>query len=219
MCGAIAAEPVPASSATMRAASAVELAARSSACGSCGPHVRVTLRRRHRDRQHRLDVGQRRARLGQQAVLDVEHHLALDQQVVAERQLVLRQVDHSLDRVLDRDEPEIDLAGFHGVEHVGHRAVQHVLGGREVGLRLQGLLGEGAERPEEADLRRWVDHMSQVIGGTPCNRAEIQSPTWRMPTNPQGRCSGESTTASCWRQNSPVVRGSRRRCTAAPLPR
>ena len=39
------------------------------------------------------------------------------------------------------------------VEHVGHRAAQHQLAARQVGLRLQRLLGERAERPEEADAR------------------------------------------------------------------
>ena len=148
----------------MRAASAVELAARSSACGSSDAQVRVALRGGHRDRQHRLDVGQRGARLGQQAVLDVEHDLALDQQVVAERQLVLREVDRALDRVLDRHEPEVDLAALDGVEHVGHGAVQQVLRIGEVGLRLQRLLGERAERPEEADASCWTNHVSQAIG-------------------------------------------------------
>ena len=37
------------------------------------------------------------------------------------------------------------------VEHVGHGAEQHELGRGEVGLRLQCLLGERAERSEETD--------------------------------------------------------------------
>jgi hypothetical protein len=71
----------------------------------------VALRRGHRDRQHDLDVVDRGALRRHQAVLDVEHHLALDEQVVVERQLVLAEVDRTLDRVLDRDEAEVDLAG------------------------------------------------------------------------------------------------------------
>ncbi|MFT3851882.1 MAG: hypothetical protein QM733_03965 [Ilumatobacteraceae bacterium] len=39
-------------------------------------------------------------------MLDVEDDLALDEQVVGERQLVLAEVDGTLDRVLDGDEPE-----------------------------------------------------------------------------------------------------------------
>ena len=136
-----------------------------------GAHVGVALRGRHGNRQHRLHVGQRRARLGQQAVLDVEHHLALDQQLVAERQLVLRQVDRSLDRVLDGHEAEIDLAGLDGVEHVGHGAVQQVLGRSQVGLRFQRLLGERAERPEEADASCCANHVSQAIGPRSFHRA------------------------------------------------
>ena len=97
-------------------------------------------------------------------MLDVEHHLALDQQVVTERQLVLRQVDHALDRVLDGHEPEIDLTRLDCVEHIGHRAVQHVLGCGEVVLRLQSLLGERAEWAEEADTSCWTNHVSQAIG-------------------------------------------------------
>ena len=124
----------------------------------------MALRGRDRDRQHRLDIGQRRARLGQQAVLDVEHHLALDQQFVAERQLVLRQVDRALDRVLDGHETQVDFAALDRVEHVGHRAVQDMLGCSQVGLRLQRLLGERTERPEEADAGCWINHVSQAIG-------------------------------------------------------
>ena len=49
------------------------------------------------------------------------------------------------------DEAEIDLAGVDGVEHVGHRAERHELGSGQIGLREQRLLGERAERTEEAD--------------------------------------------------------------------
>ena len=151
--------------------------------GQRGAHVGVALRGGDRDRQHRLHVGERRARLGQQAVLDVEHHLALDQQIVAERQLVLGEVDRSLDRVLDGHEAEVDLAGLDGVEHVGHGAVQHVLGRSQIGLRLQRLLGERAERPEEADTSRGVNHVSQAIGTRSVHPSDMngntESPTAR----------------------------------------
>ena len=46
----------------------------------------------------------------EQALLDVEHDLALDEQVVVEDQRVLREVDGALDRVLDGDEADVDLA-------------------------------------------------------------------------------------------------------------
>ena len=47
-------------------------------------------------------------------LLDGDDHLALDEQIVVERQLVLRQVDHALDRVLDRHEAQIDLTRLDG---------------------------------------------------------------------------------------------------------
>ena len=50
--------------------------------------------------------------------------------------------------------PQSTLAGGDGVEHVGHGAGWHELAGGEVGLRAQRLLGERAERPEEADPER-----------------------------------------------------------------
>ncbi len=83
---------------------------------------------------------------------------------MAEGQLVLGQVDHALDRVLDGYEPEIDVPGLDCVEHVGHRSVEHMLGCGQVVLRLQGLLGERAEWAEEADTSCWTNHVSQAIG-------------------------------------------------------
>ena len=88
---------------------------------------------------------------GEQAVLDVDHDLAHDQQFVVERERVLREVDHAFDGVLDGHHAEVDLPALHRVEHVGHRAIRHVLGPGQVGERLQRLLGERAERSEEAD--------------------------------------------------------------------
>ena len=70
-----------------------------------------------------------------EAVLDVEHHLAGDQQVVVERQRVLGEVDDALDRVLDRHDAAVDVAGGDGVEHVGHRREGDELLVGEVGLR------------------------------------------------------------------------------------
>jgi hypothetical protein len=86
-------------------------------------------------------------------VFDVEHDLALDQQLVAERQLVLCEVDRALDRVLDRDESEVDLAASTASSTSGIVRYSTCSRVGEVGLRLQRLLGERAERPQEADLR------------------------------------------------------------------
>ena len=116
--------------------------------------VAVALRGGDRDRMHLLDVGERHARPGQQAVLDVDHDLADDQQLVVECERVLGEVDHPLDRVLDRHETEVDLTGLHRVEHVGHGPVRHVLRSGQIGEGLQRLFGERAERTEEADTLR-----------------------------------------------------------------
>ena len=67
-------------------------------------------------------------------MLDVDHDLAMDHQIVVERQRVLREVDHALDRVLDRHDADIDLALLDRVEHIGHRAIRDVFDLGEIGL-------------------------------------------------------------------------------------
>ncbi len=84
-------------------------------------------------------------------MFDVEHDLALNEKGVVERQGVLGEVDGSLDRVLDRDHSHVDRSIGHGVEHVGHGAKGHQFASGQIGLRANGLFGEGAERPEEPD--------------------------------------------------------------------
>ncbi len=111
----------------------------------------MTLRRCDGDRQDLRHCLERTSRLDEQAVLDVDHDFVGDQQVVVERQSVLGEVDHALDRVLDRDETGVDLARFDGVEHVGHRPVRHVLCDLRRFEAEQCLLSERAERAEEAD--------------------------------------------------------------------
>ena len=59
----------------------------------------------------------------------------------------------ALDGVLDRHEAEIDHAGLDGAQHVGDRRQVDQLGRRQIGLGEERLLGERAERPEEADPR------------------------------------------------------------------
>ena len=63
-------------------------------------------------------------------------------------------VHRAFDRVLDRDEAEIDLPRLGRHEHVADRRDGHELTDGEVGLREQRLLGEGAERSEEPDAER-----------------------------------------------------------------
>ena len=105
----------------------------------------LALRRGHRDREDDLDVGQRRARPAEQALLDVEHDLALDEQVVVEGQRVLREVDGALDRVLDGDEADVDLAvGSTASSTSGIVRQRHQLGRGQVGLAEERLLGERA---------------------------------------------------------------------------
>ena len=145
-------------------------AARNSACGRCARRYAWHCAVATGIDSTALTSAERRARPGQQAVLDVEHDLALDQQVVVEGQLVLREVDHSLDRVLDRTKPKSTSPASTASSTSGIVRYNTCSAAARSGCDLQGLLGERAERPEKADLRRWVDHMSQVIGGTPCNR-------------------------------------------------
>ena len=125
----------------------------------------VALRRGDRDRHHGLDALEGRARRREQAVLDVEHQLPLDQQVLVEGEVVLGEVDHALDRVLDGDEAVVDVAPLDGVEHIGHGAKEHPLGRGEIGLHADGLLGERAERSQEAEPHRGCGRGGTGIGG------------------------------------------------------
>jgi len=84
-------------------------------------------------------------------VLDVEHHLALNEQVVVEHQRILREVDRALDGVFDWHKPEIDFASLDSIKHIGHRAIGHVLERCQIWLCKQRLLGEGAGGAEIAD--------------------------------------------------------------------
>ena len=47
--------------------------------------------------------------------------------------------------------PHVDRAVGHGLQHGGHRDQGDELTGSQVRLAQQRLLGEGAERPQEAD--------------------------------------------------------------------
>ena len=86
----MAASPALGSSPTSRAASAVELAARSSTPGSVPARKRWHCAVATGIDSTALTSSSVVPRPGQQAVLDVEHDLALDQQVVVEGQRVLR---------------------------------------------------------------------------------------------------------------------------------
>ena len=67
-------------------------------------------------------------------MLDVEYHLTLHEQRVVEHQLVLRDVDRAFDRVLDRNEAEVGLAGLDGCQDIRHRTLRQQLSGGKVGL-------------------------------------------------------------------------------------
>ena len=82
---------------------------------------------------------------------DGQVDLALDEQVGVERERVERDGDRALDRVLDGDEAEVDLAALHRGEHVRDRAQRDRLARREIGLRAERLFGERAAGPEVAD--------------------------------------------------------------------
>ena len=98
-----------------------------------------------------LDLGERGARLAEQVELDRDDDLALDHQIDIEGQGVERDVDRPLDRVLDRHEAEVDVSGIGRHEHVAECRHGHQGALGEIGLREQSLLGEGADRAEEAD--------------------------------------------------------------------
>ena len=102
-------------------------------------------------RDHGADVVEARAGLRAQVQRDGQVDLALDEQVGVERERVERDRDRALDRVLDRHEPDVDLAALDGGDDVRDRAQRHRLARREVGLGLERFLGERAAGPEIAD--------------------------------------------------------------------
>ena len=169
----------------------MERAARTSAERRLVAQEAMALGGRHRDRRHGLHLLEGETGRADEAVLDVEHDLAGDQQVVVERQRVLGEVDRALDRVLDRHDPAVDLAAGDGVEHVGHGDVVDELGRGEVGLGAQRLLGERAERSEEANPPDHPGHGGVTLPG-------------RAP-GARARCSGSmagvdeiDAAARCW---------------------
>ena len=111
----------------------------------------VALGRRNRDGEHHRDVTQPRPGRREQAVLDVEHDFALNEEVVVERQRIQGQIDRALDRVLNGHEAEVDLTDFDGFEHLRDRTQGHELAAGQVRLRQQRLFGERAAWPQETD--------------------------------------------------------------------
>ena len=100
------------------------------------------------------DVGQPDAGVDEQVEVDVDHDLALDQQLLGlERERVERGVDRSLDHVLDRGEAVVDLASFRRPQHLDDRPVGPQVEAGQVGLTDQRLLGERAPGTEVADGR------------------------------------------------------------------
>ena len=85
--------------------------------------------------------------------MDVEHDLALDQQVDLEHEAVERRAHGSLDRVLYRKEAEIDLPGADRVEHVGEGRLRD-RSCDQIGLSRQRLFCEGPGRSQERDRHR-----------------------------------------------------------------
>ena len=95
-------------------------------------------------------------------MLDVEYYLTLNEQVVIKNQCVLCEVNGALDGVFDGYETEINLVLVDCVKHVGNGAKWNKFACGQVGLREQGLLGEGACRAEVADAPRCRCHINRL---------------------------------------------------------
>ena len=113
--------------------------------GEIGAQVLMALSGSYRDREHLSDIGERSARRGQQAMLNIEHHFAFDEQLVVEGQGVLSEVDRAFDRILDGHETKIDITGLNSVEHIGNGTKGHEFAVGKIGLRAQCLLGKRAK--------------------------------------------------------------------------
>ena len=103
--------------------------------GEIGAQILMALSGSYRDGEHLGDIGERSARRGHEAMLNIEHHFAFDEQLVVERQGVLSEVDRAFDRVLDGHETKIDIAGLNSVEHIGNGTKGHEFAVGKIGLR------------------------------------------------------------------------------------
>ena len=94
-------------------------------------------------------------------MLDIKDDFPLNQQIVVERQRILREIDESLDGIFDRNKTGVDQPGFHRVKNFWHVPKRHKLARREIGLGQQCLFGESAKRTEKSDARGCVGHKEQ----------------------------------------------------------
>jgi hypothetical protein len=80
------------------------------------------------------DLIESSARTTHDAVLDVEHDLTLNEEIVIEHQCVLREVDRSFDGILNRYESVFDFSSLDCIQHVGHGGIWNALERSEVRL-------------------------------------------------------------------------------------
>jgi NCAIR mutase (PurE)-related protein len=130
----------------------------------------MTLRSGHRDGVDRRHLIEFHTWATEQAVFDVDHDLSGDDQFVIESQGILREVDHTLDRVFDGHEAHLDLAPVDGVQHIGGRPVCDVLGVGEIVQGHERLVGECPEGAEEPDTSR---HSGQGSAASQTTRRTI----------------------------------------------
>ncbi len=102
-------------------------------------------------RHHRRDVAHLRALRRAQVQRHREVDLALHEQLGVERERVEGDGDRAFDRVLERNDAQVDFAALDRGDDVRHVAERHRFSRGEVGLAEQRLLGERAVRPEEPD--------------------------------------------------------------------
>ena len=81
-----------------------------------------------------FDLFKAHSRLNQQVEVDVDHHLALDQQFGIEGKRVDGGVDRPLDHVLYCREPVVDLPCFDCFQHFDYGAEPHMGHLHEIGL-------------------------------------------------------------------------------------
>ena len=99
-----------------------------------------------------FDIGQRGGRWSQEVVVDGDLDLAADtERRVLEGQRVEGGRDRALDGVLHGHDAGVDLPFGDGGDDAHDVAHGHDLGGGQVGLAEQSLLGEGALGPQECD--------------------------------------------------------------------
>ena len=135
---------------------------------------------RMRIRKHFSDAAHLRSRQPQQVKLNRHDHFTLDEQVGFKCQHIQCGIHRAFYGVLNRSKRQRHISPLGAHQSIGYRRHSAVLGGGQVALREQGLLGESARRPEVCHLadvcvhlrifRRFCHSANSIFGNAALSR-------------------------------------------------